>query len=183
MSGTDRMTARIKATGEVFTPTETVLEMIEKLGIDEFGKGKHILEQSCGDGQFVTAIFLVKTIVHKMKPIDAIAEITGVDIMADNVLLCRKRLWRLSFDLLSERDQKNGYMGYVLAETIANNILVGNTLDASNQKNGFKRLEGQTPNDLARMEELFLDVKPIRKTKITKVSEKQLNLIMQEDSK
>ena len=168
MSGVDRMTSRVKATGEVFTPTETVLDMIEKLGVAKFGKSKEVLEPACGDGQFVIAVFLVKTIVHKMKPIDAIKEITAVDIMKDNAELCRKRLWQTAFDLLP---RKTRYAGYDLAIAVRDSILVGNTLDP------IARPEGQSSYDHFMMKELFLDVEEYAKRSraIPTVSQKEID--------
>ena len=36
MSGVERDRSRVKATGEVFTPTELVREMLEQIPIDQF---------------------------------------------------------------------------------------------------------------------------------------------------
>jgi len=51
MSGTDRMSERVKATGEVFTPTDLVIEILQNLDIDSFAPGKTFLDPACGDGQ------------------------------------------------------------------------------------------------------------------------------------
>ena len=50
MSGVDRMSYRVKKTGEVFTPTDLVIEMLQNLDIEGFAPGKTVLDSSCGDG-------------------------------------------------------------------------------------------------------------------------------------
>ena len=83
---------RIKATAEIFTPTDLVIDMLQKTDLDCFLPGKTVLDPSCGDGQFLCAIKWIKIIIHKMTEFDALQDIYGVDIMRDNVDLCKKRL-------------------------------------------------------------------------------------------
>jgi len=92
MSGIDRMTDRVKDTHEIFTPTDTVLEMIEGVGIENLGPGKTVLDPACGDGQFLVAAKWVKVYHHGMSEQEALEDIYGVDLMRDNVDLCKKRL-------------------------------------------------------------------------------------------
>lgn len=92
MSGVERDRARVKATGEVFTPTELVREMLEQIPIDQFkDPSKTFLDNSCGDGQF-----LGEVIIRKMENgstfEQALSTVYGVDLMPDNVNECRKRL-------------------------------------------------------------------------------------------
>jgi type I restriction-modification system DNA methylase subunit len=92
MSGIERDKVRIKATGEVFTPTGLVQEILDKLPKKVFTDStKTYLDPSCGDGQFLGEI-----LIHKVENgIDfetALSTIYGVDIMQDNVDLCRERL-------------------------------------------------------------------------------------------
>ena len=92
MSGINRMSDRVKDTHEVFTPTDTVLEMIEGVGIENLGPGKTVLDPACGDGQFLVAAKWVKVYHHGMTEQEALEDIYGVDLMRDNVDLCKKRL-------------------------------------------------------------------------------------------
>ena len=92
MSSIDRDKQRIQSTAEIFTPTDLVIEMLSKINIDRLGAGKTILDPACGDGQFLTAIKWVKVYVHEMTEEEALQDIYGVDIMRDNVDLCKKRL-------------------------------------------------------------------------------------------
>ena len=92
MSSIDRDKQRIQSNAEIFTPTDLVIEMLNNIEIDRLGAGKTILDPACGDGQFLTAIKWVKVYIHQMTESDALEDIYGVDIMRDNVDLCKKRL-------------------------------------------------------------------------------------------
>lgn len=92
MTGTERTVERVKATGEIFTPTELVLEMCEYLDPALFSPGKTVLDPACGDGQFLVAAKAIKVFAHGMSEVSALGEIYGVDIMRDNVDLTRRRL-------------------------------------------------------------------------------------------
>ena len=92
MGGIDRDEYRIKVTAEIFTPTDLVIDMLQKTDLDCFLPGKTILDPACGDGQFLCAIKWIKILIHKMTEFDALKDIYGVDIMRDNVDLCKKRL-------------------------------------------------------------------------------------------
>ena len=92
MSSIDRDKQRIQSTAEIFTPTDLVIEMLNNIDINRLGAGKTILDPACGDGQFLTAIKWVKVYVHQMTEEEALQDIYGVDIMRDNVDLCKKRL-------------------------------------------------------------------------------------------
>jgi 2-polyprenyl-3-methyl-5-hydroxy-6-metoxy-1,4-benzoquinol methylase len=92
MGEIDRDEYRIKATAEIFTPTDLVIDMLQKTNLDCFLPGKTVLDPACGDGQFLVAIKYVKILIHGMTESDALQDIYGVDIMRDNVDLCKKRL-------------------------------------------------------------------------------------------
>ena len=92
MSGIEREKNRIKATGEVFTPTELVQEMLDKLDPELFRDSTEpFLDPSCGDGQFLSEV-LIRKLEAGIDFADALATIYGVDLMPDNVDLCRERL-------------------------------------------------------------------------------------------
>ena len=92
MGGVERDQLRVKATGEVFTPTELVREMLEKLPIDQFtDPSKTFLDNSCGDGQFLGEV-LIRKMENGSTFEQALSTTYGVDLMEDNVELCRERL-------------------------------------------------------------------------------------------
>lgn len=92
MSGIDRDKLRVKATGEVFTPTELVQTILDNLSEDNFtDPTKTFLDNSCGDGQFLGEI-LIRKLENGHDFETALNTIFGVDLMPDNVALCRERL-------------------------------------------------------------------------------------------
>ena len=92
MSGVNRMTDRVKETGEVFTPTDLVIQIIQELGVDKLAPGQTVIDPACGDGQFLVVSKWVKVIHFNMSQEEALQDIYGVDIMRDNVDLCKTRL-------------------------------------------------------------------------------------------
>ena len=92
MSGLERNHARVKATGEVFTPTERVEKELNKLDQQLFvDSTKTFLDPSCGDGQFLASA-LYRKLQNGIGFETALGTIYGVDLMQDNVELCRERL-------------------------------------------------------------------------------------------
>ena len=129
MSGVDRQSDRVKATGEIFTPTNLVIEILQKmLDHDDtsLASGKTVLDPACGDGQFLVSVKLVKMYLYNMSEKDALADIYGVDIMRDNVDLCKRRLG-------------------------GGTIIMGNALKPE------MRLQDQTEYEYQKMKELFLE--------------------------
>ena len=92
MAGVERTVERVQATGEIFTPTALVVEMLSYSDLRLFAPGRTILDPACGDGQFLVAAKWVKVFHHGMQESEALADLYGVDIMRDNVDLCRRRL-------------------------------------------------------------------------------------------
>jgi len=92
MSGVERDKLRVKATGEVFTPTPLVQEMLDKLDPELFkDPTKTFLDPTCGDGQFLSEV-LIRKVENGIDFETALGTIYGVDLMQDNVDLCRERL-------------------------------------------------------------------------------------------
>ena len=92
MGGVERDKLRVKATGEVFTPTLLVQEILEQIPIDQFtDPTKTFLDNSCGDGQFLSEV-LIRKMENGSTFEQALQTIYGVDLMQDNVDQCRERL-------------------------------------------------------------------------------------------
>lgn len=92
MSGVEREQTRVKATGEVFTPTPLVEEILDKMDQSLFSDpAKTFLDPSCGDGQFLSSV-LYRKLQNGVDFETALSTIYGVDLMQDNVELCRERL-------------------------------------------------------------------------------------------
>lgn len=104
MANVARDDARVKVTGEIFTPTalvQEILTLIEKNNPNAF-KDKSItfIDPCCGDGQFLSEILIKKLencvdadgCVSQDDLLQSLSAIYGIDIMADNVHECRERL-------------------------------------------------------------------------------------------
>ena len=95
MSGVERDKARVKETGEIFTQSWTAiesLELLEKSDPTAFSDStKTFIDPACGDGTLVGEV-LIRKVENGIDFNDALGTIYGVDLMQDNVELCRKRL-------------------------------------------------------------------------------------------
>ena len=93
MSGIERDTLRTKQTAEVFTPTKLVQEMLDDMNQELFeNPEKTFLDNSCGDGQFLSEIVIRKMEQSGCDLEKALSTTYGVDIMPDNIEICRTRL-------------------------------------------------------------------------------------------
>lgn len=92
MKGIERTVERVNSTGEVFTPTELIIELISQKDLEGFAPEKTVLDPACGDGQFLVVALGIKIFHHGMSKEDALKDIYGVDIMRDNVDLAKARL-------------------------------------------------------------------------------------------
>lgn len=92
MSGIERDAARVKATQEVFTPTPMVQELINKFPSEVFADSEQpFIDPTCGDGQFLGEV-LIRKMENGSTFEQALSTVYGVDLMQDNVELCRERL-------------------------------------------------------------------------------------------
>ena len=92
MSGIERDSSRVKATAEVFTPTELVQESLNLLPQNLFiDPTENFLDYSCGDGQFLSEV-LIRKMENGIDFTTALESLFGVDLMEDNCKLCRERL-------------------------------------------------------------------------------------------
>lgn len=92
MGGIQRTVERVQATGEVFTPADLVLEMLQRVPVDALAPGRTVLDPACGDGQFLVAAKWLKVLHFGMSEEAALGDLYGVDIMRDNVDVCLRRL-------------------------------------------------------------------------------------------
>ena len=95
---------RVSQRGEVFTAEREVNAMLDLVENECLRPDSRFLEPACGDGNFLSAILKRKLTElrrkYKKSPRDyeklsivAIGSLYGVDIMNDNVLACRERLY------------------------------------------------------------------------------------------
>ena len=97
---------RVSARGEVFTAEREVNAMLDLVENECLRPDSRFLEPACGDGNFLTAILKRKLAELKRKykksprdyeklSIVAIGSLYGIDIMNDNVIACRERLFSI----------------------------------------------------------------------------------------
>ena len=99
MSGIVRDYDRLRVTAEVFTPTKDVQRYLDLLPQELFtDSNENFLDYACGDGQFLSEALirklesLGKSEIEDTEFEQALSSIYGVDLMIDNIYLCRERL-------------------------------------------------------------------------------------------
>jgi len=96
MGGIQRDKLRVKQTAEVFTPTQLVQEMLDKLEENDTtlfsDPQKTFLDPSSGDGQFLSEVVIRKMERSHCTLEQALSATYGVELMEDNVQLCKERL-------------------------------------------------------------------------------------------
>ena len=101
---------RVADHGEVFTAEREVNAMLDLVKSETERVDSRFLEPACGDGNFLAEILRRKLVAAKRQAIPprrkkplpleyekqsviAVASIYGVDILEDNVIACRERLY------------------------------------------------------------------------------------------
>ena len=132
---------RIREYGEVFTNEREVKAMCDLVKDETERIDSRFLEPACGDGNFLAEILTRKLEVVKRKykkstldyeknAVLAISSVYGVDIMQDNVLACRDRLFKLwdkEYKSVCKKDcndQTREAVKFILTK----NIVCGNAL-------------------------------------------------------
>lgn len=93
MSGVEREKNRIKSTGEVFTPTPLVQEILDNLPKEVFtDPNKTFLDPTCGDGQFLSEV-IIRKMENGSTYEQALSTVYGADLMEDNCMECIRRLY------------------------------------------------------------------------------------------
>ena len=87
-----RESERIKKNGEIFTPTKLVQQVLSGISVSSFSNvSRTFLDPCCGNGQFLSEV-LIKKLENGISLENALSTIYGVEIMLDNVEVCRNRL-------------------------------------------------------------------------------------------
>jgi hypothetical protein len=96
MSGIERDRLRQKETAEVFTPTEYVQQILDEEEQNSPNMFKNwtntYMDNSCGDGQFLSEVVIKKMERSSCTLEQALSTTYGVELMEDNVKLCKERL-------------------------------------------------------------------------------------------
>ncbi|MBL8889865.1 MAG: hypothetical protein JNL67_07780 [Planctomycetaceae bacterium] len=105
---------RIIDHGEVFTPPELVNDMLDLVAHECERIESRFLEPACGDGNFVSEVLRRKLLTvdarnksNRVKwerdAVLAVCSIYGIDLLPDNVEICRQRLLQIVQDRYQER--------------------------------------------------------------------------------
>jgi len=87
-----RDSERVNQTGEVFTPSDLVEDILNNLPLDSWtDPSKTFLEPSCGDGNFLI-VLKQRLMSHGHSERQVLSRLYAVDLMADNVEECKNRL-------------------------------------------------------------------------------------------
>lgn len=113
---------RVKDFGEVYTTDELVKKILDNITDFHKTNNSSFLEPSCGSGNFLVEILKLK-ISYGFNVIESLEKIYAIDILKDNVILSRKRLFEKAIELGLKPDQ---YDKAILI--IKNNIICGDML-------------------------------------------------------
>lgn len=138
---------RVADHGEVFTAEREVNAMLDLVKHETERVDSRFLEPACGDGNFVVEILRRKLEAakkraippRKKKPLPlefekqsviAVASIYGVDLLMDNVLTCRERLfeiWNKEYILVCKKETSEECRA-AIKFILGRNIVCGNAL-------------------------------------------------------
>lgn len=138
---------RVADHGEVFTADREVNAMLDLVKRETERVDSRFLEPACGDGNFVAEILRRKLEAAKKRSIPpkkkkplpmefekqsviAVASIYGVDLMRDNVLACRERLyeiWNKEYETICKKEISEDCREAVRF-ILSKNIVCGNAL-------------------------------------------------------
>lgn len=132
---------RVEEHGEVFTPEREVVAMCDLVMQETERIDSRFLEPACGDGNFLSVILKRKLLIVKKRyrkssydwerySLLTLGSLYGVDVLSDNVLVCRKRL----YDIWNEeyiancKDECNDETRMSAQFVLQLNIVCGNAL-------------------------------------------------------
>ncbi len=109
---------RVSNFGEVLTSKKEVLDMLNLVKTETTRLDSRFLEPACGDGNFLTEVlnfklnFLEKNYSKNQYEfekfsIQIFSSIYGIDILEDNIILARERLFNQYFSLYSNKFKSN----------------------------------------------------------------------------
>ena len=136
---------RVTDHGEVFTNEREVNAMLDLVKHETERIDSRFLEPACGNGNFLAEVlkrklFIVDSRYEKnqieweREALIAVANIYGVEILEDNTIECRKRLYDIFWKKYIQRFGTNAKMAFLnsINFIIKKNILWGDALDFTN---------------------------------------------------
>ena len=110
--------SRVSNFGEVLTSKREVLDMLNLVNTETSRLDSRFLEPACGDGNFLTEVLNSKLDILKKNysknqyefekfSIQNFTSIYGIDILEDNIISARERLFNQYFDLYNKKFKSN----------------------------------------------------------------------------
>lgn len=89
----ERDRERVKKLGEVFTPSSIIERMMDMVSDENVWSDptKTFLDPTCGNGNILIGM-LRRRLANGVSPKDAVSTLYGIELMEDNVKLCRERI-------------------------------------------------------------------------------------------
>jgi hypothetical protein len=158
---------RVTDHGEVYTSAREVNAMLDLVKQETERIESRFLEPACGDGNFLAEILERKLRVvesrygksqleYERNAVLAVTSVYGIDILEDNVLKCRQRLFDIFDKKYSEqfkaaaKDECRDSVKYILARNIVHgDALSLKTVDGTAPIVFFRMVAGQRQHDQA----------------------------------
>ena len=110
--------SRVSNFGEVLTSKREVLDMLNLVNTETSRLDSRFLEPACGDGNFLTEVLNFKLDILEKNysknqyefekfSIQIFTSIYGIDILEDNIISARERLFNQFFDLYNKKFKSN----------------------------------------------------------------------------
>ncbi len=110
--------SRVSNFGEVLTSKREVLDMLNLVNTETLRLDSRFLEPACGDGNFLTEVLNFKLDILQKNysknqyefekfSIQIFTSIYGIDILEDNIISARERLFNQYFDLYDKKFKSN----------------------------------------------------------------------------
>jgi len=110
--------SRVSNFGEVLTSKREVLDMLNLVNTETLRLDSRFLEPACGDGNFLTEVLNFKLDILEKNysknqyefekfSIQIFTSIYGIDILEDNIISARERLFNQYFDLYNKKFKSN----------------------------------------------------------------------------
>ena len=138
---------RVKEFAEVYTSEKDVNNMLDIVNEETLRIDSRFLEPACGNGNFLVQVLIrkINVITKRYKNskveferyiVQAISSLYGIDILKDNVEMCRKRLFDLVIENYNKIYEKNISQKFIktIKYILSFNIVWGDALSLLDQE-------------------------------------------------
>ena len=138
---------RVKEFAEVYTSEKDVNDMLDIVNEETLRIDSRFLEPACGNGNFLVQVLIrkINVITKRYKNskveferyiVQAISSLYGIDILKDNVEMCRKRLFDLVIENYNKNYEKNISQKFIktIKYILSFNIVWGDALSLLDQE-------------------------------------------------